>query len=109
MQGISDSLSLVKESPYIPSPVEPSLRHTSYSTDPLPASSAFPSPITGVSSLSHLGDELQGAARPGQLHLRGSNVHGLHAYNRGLAAVNAVKGAGCTAGGADRRDARSVV
>jgi len=77
--------------------------------DPLPASPTASSPITGVSSLSHLGDELQGAARPGQLHLQGSNVHGVRAYNRGLAAVNAVEGAGCTAGGADGRDAGSVV
>ncbi len=109
MQGIPDSLSFIKESPYTPSPVEPSLRQTSYLTDPLPASSAFPSPITGVSSLPHLGDELQGAARPSQLHLRGSNVHGVRAYNRGLAAVNAVEGAGCPASGADGRDAGSVV
>lgn len=110
MQGMLGSLSPIKESSCTPSLVEPTSRYTTlFSPDPLPVCLAFPSPFTGVSSLPHLGDELQGAARPSQLHLRGSNVHGVRAYNRGLAAVNAVEGAGCPASGADGRDAGSVV
>lgn len=51
---------------------------------------------------------LESTARPGELHLRRADVYGLRADEGGYAAVDAVEGAGCAAGGADFRDAGSV-